>query len=146
MAVARSPEQGTGSTQALTNNMIEQLAPRWIFVVGIAGGFPDSDFTLGDVLLSKRIHDFSVSAALEALHQNYVESFRPFLCYYFIRYALSFVCPALKAHKEDMKICSGRIERIKASRRLPFMSSVIVLKLRKIVNENFYSSSAMGCG
>ena len=65
VVVSRSPEQGTGATQALANNMISDLGVRWIFVVGIAGGFPDSDFTLGDVLLSKRIHDFSVGAAIE---------------------------------------------------------------------------------
>jgi nucleoside phosphorylase len=65
VVVARSPDQGTGPVQALANNMIADLNPWWIFVVGIAGGFPDTDFTLGDVLLSKRVHDFSVSAALE---------------------------------------------------------------------------------
>jgi len=33
-------------------------------------------------------------------HQRFADSFRSFLCYYFIRYALSFVCPELKSHKE----------------------------------------------
>jgi nucleoside phosphorylase len=45
--------------------MIDELAPPWIFVVGIAGGFPATEFTLGDVLLSQRMHDFAVSAAIE---------------------------------------------------------------------------------
>lgn len=65
VVVARSPEQGQGAAQALASSMITDLAPRWIFVVGIAGGFPDSEFTLGDVLLSQRLHDFAVSAATE---------------------------------------------------------------------------------
>ena len=65
IAVARSPEQGQGAAQALASSMIVDLAPRWIFVVGIAGGFPASEYTLGDVLLSQRMHDFSVSAAVE---------------------------------------------------------------------------------
>ena len=71
IAIARSPEQGTGPAQALTTNMIGDLNPDWIFVVGIAGGFADSDFTLGDVLLSKRVHDFSVSAALDGNVQQF---------------------------------------------------------------------------
>lgn len=65
VAVARSPEQGQSSAQALASTMITDLAPRWIFVVGIAGGLPGSESTLGDVLLSQRMHDFAVSAAIE---------------------------------------------------------------------------------
>src|SRR5262249_25589342 len=37
-------------------------------------------------------------------HQNYADSYRPFLCYYLIRYALSFVCPDLKSH-QDTRDC-----------------------------------------
>lgn len=65
VVVARSPEQGQGAAQALASSMITDLAPRWVFVVGIAGGFPASEYTLGDVLLSQRMHDFAVSAATE---------------------------------------------------------------------------------
>lgn len=65
IAVARSPEQGMGAAQALASNMITELGPKWIFVVGIAGGIPASEYTLGDVLLSQRMHDFAVSAAAE---------------------------------------------------------------------------------
>jgi nucleoside phosphorylase len=65
VAIARSPEQGQGAAQALATSMIADLAPRWVFVVGIAGGLPASEYTLGDVLLSQRMHDFAVSAAME---------------------------------------------------------------------------------
>jgi nucleoside phosphorylase len=65
IAIGRSPEQGQTSAQAIANDMILDFAPRWILLVGIAGGFADSDYTLGDVLLSSRVHDFAVSAALE---------------------------------------------------------------------------------
>jgi nucleoside phosphorylase len=65
VVVGRSPEQGQGPAGAIAHDMIDDLAPDWILLVGIAGGFPDSDYTLGDVLLSSRVHDFSVSAALE---------------------------------------------------------------------------------
>lgn len=65
VVVARSPEQGLGAAQALASSMITDLAPRWILVVGIAGGIPAPEYTLGDVLLSQRMHDFAVSAATE---------------------------------------------------------------------------------
>lgn len=65
VVITRSPEQGQSAAQALASSMISDLAPKWIFVVGIAGGLPASEFTLGDVLLSQRMHDFAVSAAIE---------------------------------------------------------------------------------
>jgi nucleoside phosphorylase len=65
VVIARSPEQGQAPAGAIAYDMINDLAPAWILLVGIAGGFPDSDYTLGDVLLSSRVHDSSVSAALE---------------------------------------------------------------------------------
>jgi nucleoside phosphorylase len=33
-----------------------------LLVVGIAGGVPDTDFTLGDVIVSSHIHNFDVNA------------------------------------------------------------------------------------
>jgi nucleoside phosphorylase len=65
VVVARSPEQGQGAAQALASSMINDLRTKWIFVVGIAGSFPAAEYTLGDVLLSQRLHDFAVSAAIE---------------------------------------------------------------------------------
>ena len=65
IALARTPDQGPGPAQAIASSMINDLNPRWIFLVGIAGGLPASEYTLGDVLLSQRMHDFSVSAAIE---------------------------------------------------------------------------------
>ncbi|MBZ5531326.1 MAG: hypothetical protein LAO20_07840 [Acidobacteriia bacterium] len=65
IAIARCPEQGQGPASAVANDMITDFAPVWIFLVGIAGGFPDTEYSLGDVLLSSRVHDFAVSAALE---------------------------------------------------------------------------------
>lgn len=65
VAIARSPEQGQAAAQATASDMIRELAPRWILLVGIAGGIPDVEYSLGDVVLSSRVHDFSVTAALE---------------------------------------------------------------------------------
>jgi nucleoside phosphorylase len=45
--------------------VLEELEPRWILVVGIAGGVPSDELTLGDVVVSNRIVDFSVEAVLQ---------------------------------------------------------------------------------
>ncbi len=64
VAAARCPEQGQGPAQSTAHNMLEDLDPAWILLVGIAGGVPDDDYSLGDVLLANRIYDFSVSAEI----------------------------------------------------------------------------------
>jgi nucleoside phosphorylase len=62
VAVVRQVEQGTGEAQTVARDLIDDLAPRLILVVGIAGGLPSDDVTLGDVVLSTRIHDYTVEA------------------------------------------------------------------------------------
>ena len=62
LALLRQIEQGNGEAQSAARDLIEDLAPRLILVVGIAGGVPSGDATLGDVVLSTRIHDFTVEA------------------------------------------------------------------------------------
>ncbi|MGI8981290.1 MAG: hypothetical protein ACR2FY_18850 [Pirellulaceae bacterium] len=64
VAIARLLEQGHGAAQGLAGDFIDELNPDWLLLVGIAGGMPSHDFTLGDVLLSSRLHNFAVSAAL----------------------------------------------------------------------------------
>lgn len=62
VAIARCEEQGPQPAQQLATDMIQDLSPWLLLVVGIAGGVPDTDFTLGDVIISSRIHDFGVNA------------------------------------------------------------------------------------
>ncbi len=62
LAILRQIEQGNGEAQNAARDLIEDLAPRLVLVVGIAGGLPSDDVTLGDVVLSTRIHDFTVGA------------------------------------------------------------------------------------
>jgi hypothetical protein len=62
VAIVRQLEQGTGEAQDAARDMIEELDPELILVVGIAGGVPSDDLTLGDVVLSLRIHDLTVHA------------------------------------------------------------------------------------
>ena len=62
VALARCPEQGADVAQQVASDIIRDLDPRLILVVGIAGGIPQKDFTLGDVIVSARIHNFNVNA------------------------------------------------------------------------------------
>lgn len=62
LAILRQIEQGNGEAQSAARDLIDDLAPRLVLVVGIAGGLRSTDVTLGDVILSTRIHDFTVGA------------------------------------------------------------------------------------
>jgi|SRR6266567_5657664 len=55
IAVARCSEQGNDTSQKLAHDIIHNLDPQLILVVGIAGGVPHDEFTLGDVIISTRI-------------------------------------------------------------------------------------------
>jgi nucleoside phosphorylase len=62
IAIARCIEQGTDASQRLAHYIIHHLNPRLILVVGIAGGIPHDEFTLGDVIVSTRIVNLNVDA------------------------------------------------------------------------------------
>ena len=62
VAVLCQIEQGNGEAQNAARDLIEDFTPKLILVVGIAGGLPSNDVKLGDVILSMRIHDFTVEA------------------------------------------------------------------------------------
>ncbi len=65
IAILACVEQGNGEALGAARDLLEDLAPRWLLVVGIAGGMPAAEFTLGDVVVSTRIVDFSVEALLK---------------------------------------------------------------------------------
>lgn len=71
VAVVRSIEQGEGHAQDVTRDIIDDLAPQWLLLVGIAGGVPAAEFTLGDVVVAMRFTDFSVKAAIEGSNSQY---------------------------------------------------------------------------
>jgi nucleoside phosphorylase len=60
VAVGRSLVQGTKNAQSLAEDMIHELNPLWLFLVGIAGGVPAMEYSLGDVMLCTKLHDFSI--------------------------------------------------------------------------------------
>lgn len=60
-------ESGEGEGQKTADALITDLDPQWLVLVGIGGAPPDDDFTLGDVIVASRLHDFTVGAAKEKL-------------------------------------------------------------------------------
>src|ERR1700735_3750392 len=62
VAILRQIEQGNGEAQEAARDLIDDLQPSLLLVVGIAGGLPSDDISLGDVVLSTRVHDFSLEA------------------------------------------------------------------------------------
>jgi nucleoside phosphorylase len=62
IAVLRQIEQGNGEAQEAARDLIDDLSPSLLLVVGIAGGLPSDDVTLGDVVLSTRINDYTLEA------------------------------------------------------------------------------------
>jgi len=62
LAVVRQLEQGNGEAQEAARDLIDDVSPSLVLVVGIAGGLPSDDISLGDVVISTRILDFSLEA------------------------------------------------------------------------------------
>lgn len=59
VAITRCVQQGNGFAQTAANELIYDLNPRFMLVVGIAGGVPSEDFCLGDVIVSDYIQDLT---------------------------------------------------------------------------------------
>src|SRR5262249_60760982 len=64
VAVLKCIEQGNAEALDAARDVFEELEPRWLLVVGIAGGVPSDELTLGDVVVSTRIVDYSVEVVL----------------------------------------------------------------------------------
>lgn len=71
IALVRCAEQGESVGQKTAENLIKDIDPEWLLLVGIAGGIPSSDFSLGDVILANRLHSFSLQAVYEGGITNY---------------------------------------------------------------------------
>jgi nucleoside phosphorylase len=63
-AIIRTPEQGENSAQQAANDLINELNPTCLVLIGIGGAKPEDDFTLGDVVVATRLHALTVRAAL----------------------------------------------------------------------------------
>jgi nucleoside phosphorylase len=70
LAVLRC-DQGNIDAQAAARDLLEDLAPKFMLVIGIAGGVPSHEFSLGDVVVSNRIVDFTVEAVIRDQEREY---------------------------------------------------------------------------
>jgi nucleoside phosphorylase len=57
VAIRRCLLQGNLHAQTVAMEMLDDLSPDFVLVVGIAGGIPTTDFCLGDVIVASRIVD-----------------------------------------------------------------------------------------
>jgi hypothetical protein len=62
LAILRQIEQGNGGAQEAARDLFDDVQPSLFLVVGIAGGLPSDDVSLGDIVVSTRILDFSIEA------------------------------------------------------------------------------------
>lgn len=76
-ALIRAIGQGEGTAQNVARDLIEDLHPQWLLLVGIGGAVPSPDFTLGDVVCATKVHDFSVRAVREGSLDTFASSGGP---------------------------------------------------------------------
>jgi nucleoside phosphorylase len=69
------------------------------FLIGVIDAQLDSD-KYTNLFGSHRAQGDGLAVVTLRDYHRFADSYRSFLCYYFIRYSLSFVCPALKSHQE----------------------------------------------
>jgi nucleoside phosphorylase len=65
VVLCRPTKQGQGEAQTVTANLLNDINPQYILLVGISGGFPGDEYSLGDVILSTKFYDYCVSASIE---------------------------------------------------------------------------------
>jgi hypothetical protein len=57
VAVVRCLEPGNAESRSVAQDLIADLSPQWILLVGIAGGAASTDFTLREVIISSDVYD-----------------------------------------------------------------------------------------
>jgi nucleoside phosphorylase len=78
IALARCLESGQHQARNLAEAIMEELDPKWIFLIGIAGGYPAYEFGLGDVVISSRLIDYSKLSFIEGKTPEFDVSGGPF--------------------------------------------------------------------
>lgn len=60
VAITRCIQQGNAHAQSTATELLNDLKPSFVIIVGIAGAVPTSDFCLGDVVVSNYIQDLTL--------------------------------------------------------------------------------------
>jgi nucleoside phosphorylase len=71
VAHLRCRDQGPDEAEQTTRALIDDLAPRWIIVLGIAGTVPNEDLCLGDVAISSYVYDTRLSMNAQGGRRGY---------------------------------------------------------------------------
>jgi nucleoside phosphorylase len=77
VAVLRAIGPGSNEAQAATSDLIRDLDPACILAVGIAGAKPESEFSLGDVVLGTRVTDRGTRAVDHDGTETYYDGTQP---------------------------------------------------------------------
>jgi len=77
VAIVRGVFQGLSEAQNVASDLIEDLHPAWILVVGIAGSVPSDDLFLGDIVLATYVHEFSLGADTPDGREHAISGYPP---------------------------------------------------------------------
>lgn len=77
VALVRCSRPGTLEAQSVARDMISDLDPQWLLLIGIAGGVPRDEFTLGDVVAATSVNDYSIEAVLPGGESQYAVAGAP---------------------------------------------------------------------
>ncbi len=139
ISIVRCIEQGTGEGQRIANDLIHDLDPDWLVLVGICGSIPDKDFSLGDVFLGSRLHDFSLGAVYDNKNPEFGNQGGPM--HPEIQRLLSF----LKAMDNDLSGWQKNIQLSYPSISLDdhsfYGNKTEIKKLKHLIKERFNSTN-----
>jgi nucleoside phosphorylase len=71
VAIVRLDDQGNGAAADAARDIIADLSPTLIILVGIGGGLPSADYFLGDVIVATSVHDLRVRSIEEGGKQEF---------------------------------------------------------------------------
>jgi nucleoside phosphorylase len=77
VAVLKTNGQGNLQGHSAARDFYDDFRPRWLLLVGIGGGTPSDEFSLGDVVVSTRIVDLRIEARFEDEPTEYLSQGGP---------------------------------------------------------------------
>ena len=118
-------KQGHNEAQHATRDMIEDLDPKLFVLVGIAGGVPAREFTLGDVVVATSLTDFSIQAANQGGQTAYAATGAA-------------MHPLLQAYLVQLPALKSSLKGWNTKRTIGFTPPQVYL----VDDENFYGDEA----
>jgi nucleoside phosphorylase len=101
LALVRLVDQGNGEALDAARDACAELRPALILLVGIAGAVPCTDLTLGDVMISLRVNDYTLHALKDGTPSEYAINGWP------VETALARFVVNLQARQDEMGDWNG---------------------------------------